>query len=816
MATDLDYTREVAKRLIQLGFKVVPIRTGKKYPETKGWQKLYITVEEINNYFYDDFTNIGILTGSDCFVIDLDVNPWGELVWKGKSKYPWGDEEWNDLSENDQKEHKEHKYLYDYEQIYGNTNHNENGQANGLNIYQQWLDNYNDGQPLNTPTSKTGSGGMQIIVKLPEGVQLKQSTKIIHPSIDTRTTGGQVVVSPSIHPNGNRYEWIIKPDTPILTCPEWLLEKLQMPNWRDEFRGNQDMDHKYESLWESRLRGSDAEELINSDYHIGSGQGRKRALCSIAGYWSSEGLSGQDLVEKVLPHLSRMEHDPTDPVDEKRVEAICKWVDNKNVALCTISPKSGQNTRLQTSLWLDSYLNSYEEFPLDSLPSVVQKYVVNKSTQLGLPYDFFGGGILSVYAGAIGTVYGIQLNNNWQEPSILWNVILAETGFKKTACFKAIWVIAEEKEREVNEHNRCLEKDYQKYKIINERKMTAYKEGKEDEVPDFLDLPKKRILKVSDATYESIVDILSNSACGTAVFRPEILGWIEGSSQYSKGKDGSRTFYLESYDSGSYTKIRVGTGHTYVYRNHLNIWGYSQTKNFYHILNNEANIDDGFAPRFLISCPAPTPIHSSDIPTDMDSLTELKSIYSDLVDIEPKYHDSKKRDPITEYLRFDQEAQKKWNTWHGEYEALTNQYFIGKNHPFIPWWNKSAGQLARLILIIHIIRWRSGEANSEIIDCESFEMGLQLGKYFLSTAYKMVCESKNDKSNHIPHSKEYYKIARWIHEHKEPMSTRTMIGNRCFGSIIEAQKVLDEWVDYNLGIYVDEKKTLFIPICSME
>lgn len=90
MATDLDYTREVAKRLIQLGFKVVPIRTKKKYPETKRWQKLNITVEEINNYFYDDFTNIGILTCSDCFVIDLDVNPWGELVWKGKSKYPWG------------------------------------------------------------------------------------------------------------------------------------------------------------------------------------------------------------------------------------------------------------------------------------------------------------------------------------------------------------------------------------------------------------------------------------------------------------------------------------------------------------------------------------------------------------------------------------------------------------------------------------------------------------------------------------------------------------------------------------------------------
>ena len=536
MTTELEYSRQVAKKLIQLGWKIVPIKKREKFPKIKGWQKLDITVEEVDKYFHGDITNIGILTDTNRFVIDLDMNPWGELDWKKKTKYPWGDIAWENLSESEQKKHHEHKYLYDYEQKYGDTNHFTNGKASSLNTYQNWLQEHNNGKPLNTPTSMTGSGGLQIFVKLPEEVSLIQSSKSIHPSIDTRTTGGQVVVSPSIHPNGNKYEWIIKPDVPIIDCPEWLLQKLKMPNWRDEFRQVQDIDNHIEILWKSREIGNAAREVVESGSFVSSGCGRKRALCSIAGYLSNKGFSGQELIKKVLPHLDRMENDPSDPVDDKRVRAICKWVDNKNAG------KIVKGKQIETTVFLEGLFSSCDEFPLDALPLVVQKYVVNKAEQLGVPYDFFGGGILSVFSGATGTTYGIQLNNSWKEPSILWHVVLADTGLRKTSCFKAVWDIAREKEGKVNEHNRLLEKLYQKEKIIYEKTITQYKDGGENEPSDHPDAPMKRILKISDATYESIGHILSANPCGTSIFRAEILGWLEGSSQYSNSKNGSRTF----------------------------------------------------------------------------------------------------------------------------------------------------------------------------------------------------------------------------------------------------------------------------------
>ena len=136
----------------------------------------------------------------------------------------------------------------------------------------------------------------------------------------------------------------------------------------------------------------------------------------------------------------------------------------------------------------------------------------------------------------------------------------------------------------------------------------------------------------------------------------------------------------------------------------------------------------------------------------------------------------------------------------------------------MPWWNKYPGQLARLILVIHIIRWKSGETASVAIDYKSLEMGYKLGKYFLSHAYKTVINrnNKNDNSDNIPHYKEYEKIVRWVKNHKSPMDIRTMISYRYFKNKPKAENILAEWSEYGLGIFVNEEKNLFVPLGGEE
>ena len=91
-------------------------------------------------------------------------------------------------------------------------------------------------------------------------------------------------------------------------------------------------------------------------------------------------------------------------------------------------------------------------------------------------------------------------------------------------------------------------------------------------------------------------------------------------------------------------------------------------------------------------------------------------------------------------------------------------------------------------------------------------MAHKLGKYFLASAYRTVTHQDENNSDHIPYQKEYGKIVRWIRKYKKPLDIRTMLGNRYFKNKPDAQSVLDEWVEYGLGIFVDEGQNLFVPL----
>lgn len=59
-----------------------------------------------------------------------------------------------------------------------------------------------------TPMVRTGKGGIHVYVAAPSG-PVRNSVKSIHPSVDVRGDGGQVVLAGGIHPEtGARYEWL--------------------------------------------------------------------------------------------------------------------------------------------------------------------------------------------------------------------------------------------------------------------------------------------------------------------------------------------------------------------------------------------------------------------------------------------------------------------------------------------------------------------------------------------------------------------------------------------------------------------------------
>lgn len=76
---------------------------------------------------------------------------------------------------------------------------------------------------IKTLTSRTGSGGMHLFYKMPrdESIVIKNRTNFL-PGLDVRSNNGYVVIPPSVHPSGNKYEWIRKVNP--VKAPDKLIE----------------------------------------------------------------------------------------------------------------------------------------------------------------------------------------------------------------------------------------------------------------------------------------------------------------------------------------------------------------------------------------------------------------------------------------------------------------------------------------------------------------------------------------------------------------------------------------------------------------
>lgn len=60
-----------------------------------------------------------------------------------------------------------------------------------------------------TLTQITGSGGQHLFFLMLDNISISNSVKKIGPGLDVRGDGGYVIVSPSHHPSGNKYQWVI-------------------------------------------------------------------------------------------------------------------------------------------------------------------------------------------------------------------------------------------------------------------------------------------------------------------------------------------------------------------------------------------------------------------------------------------------------------------------------------------------------------------------------------------------------------------------------------------------------------------------------
>ncbi len=91
---------------------------------------------------------------------------------------------------------------------------------------EAWRERIRDHPPPRTLVSRTGSGrGLHLYFRDADG-HARSTTAKLGPGIDTKAQGGMVLVPPSVHPSGGRYQWLNWP-APIADAPDWLLKATQ-------------------------------------------------------------------------------------------------------------------------------------------------------------------------------------------------------------------------------------------------------------------------------------------------------------------------------------------------------------------------------------------------------------------------------------------------------------------------------------------------------------------------------------------------------------------------------------------------------------
>jgi len=87
-----------------------------------------------------------------------------------------------------------------------------------------WLEAFEDQLP-SCPRQITPSGGMHLILKVPEGETVRNSQDKLARGVDVRGDGGYIMAAPSDHAAGSSYYWEDSPvefDPPLM--PTWLVE----------------------------------------------------------------------------------------------------------------------------------------------------------------------------------------------------------------------------------------------------------------------------------------------------------------------------------------------------------------------------------------------------------------------------------------------------------------------------------------------------------------------------------------------------------------------------------------------------------------
>ena len=273
--------------------------------------------------------------------------------------------------------------------------------------------------------------------------------------------------------------------------------------------------------------------------------------------------------------------------------------------------------------------------PRKLLPKLIEEYAFTMGEVMGCDPAGIAMSALTVCGAAIPDAIELQMKEHsevWQESGRLWVALVGLPSFKKSPTMSTA-------AGPLRKQDHDLVNGYL-YELKVYKELPA--EERKDKEP-----PKQQRLCLEDTTIEAAQEVLEGSPGGVLLYVDELSGFFGSMDKYSgaRGAAKDRGFWLTSWKGGRYAVNRIGRGVSMIPNLSISLLGGIQPDVIRKIAGDSH--DDGFLARMLMVMARPAAI-SKDVPA-MEITNKYEKLIKRLTELKPP-------PPSNPYAAFGQEV----------------------------------------------------------------------------------------------------------------------------------------------------------------
>lgn len=350
------------------------------------------------------------------------------------------------------------------------------------------------------------------------------------------------------------------------------------------------------------------------------------------------------------------------------------------------------------------------DFPLEVFPQTMQSVILDMARYENYKAEFIATAMLSAVSAALGGTYRIRIKGEWQSNAALYIILVGRPGLGKTPPLEAAY-------RPIRKHDYALFKAY-------ESELEAWKAAGESDRK-----PVLRRTVVSDFTPESLLLTHNSNPRSVVILVDEIMGMFNSANRYTNGQLIEQL--LTAWSGGVLDVTRVSnTIPVHIEQPCINIVGTTQTKRIHELLTKGFE-ENGLLDRILFVLPK-----SREVPkwTDWDdggedrasmAAARWEQILGKVLSLD---YDTGEEERMPHVLSMDREAREYFFSWWNRKVERINR--IEDDAEVDSREMKHPAQVARLALLMQVLRYAAGESHLLSVDTASVKAAIRLNGYF--------------------------------------------------------------------------------------